>query len=141
MESIFESLENLNVSEECFEDIVGLVEEYLSEDIYDYIQKKHGKAIYDVNTNRPANKSAKLIRKAQEIAGEERHQATMRDAGITEPDGNKWSSQDRVALQNAFDKIKDKREETNNTKGKDKTKVRSSDAYWKGLSQGKVNKS
>ena len=26
MESIFESLENLNVSEECFEDIVGLVE-------------------------------------------------------------------------------------------------------------------
>ena len=28
---IFESLENLNVSEECFEDIVGLVEEYLSE--------------------------------------------------------------------------------------------------------------
>ena len=31
MESIFESLENLNVSEACFEDIIGLVEEYLSE--------------------------------------------------------------------------------------------------------------
>lgn len=28
---IFESLENLNVSEECFEDIVGLVEEYINE--------------------------------------------------------------------------------------------------------------
>lgn len=28
---IFESLENLNVSEECFEDIVGLVEEYIQE--------------------------------------------------------------------------------------------------------------
>ena len=28
---IFESLENLNVSEECFEDIAGLVEEYLNE--------------------------------------------------------------------------------------------------------------
>ena len=28
---IFESLENLNVSEECFEDIVGLVEKYLNE--------------------------------------------------------------------------------------------------------------
>ena len=28
---IFESLENLNVSEECFEDIVGLVEMYLNE--------------------------------------------------------------------------------------------------------------
>ena len=31
MESIFESLENLNVSEECFEDIIGLVEEYINE--------------------------------------------------------------------------------------------------------------
>ena len=29
---IFESLENLNVSEECFNDIVGLVEEYLNEE-------------------------------------------------------------------------------------------------------------
>lgn len=29
--NIFESLENLNVSEECFEDIVGLVEEYINE--------------------------------------------------------------------------------------------------------------
>ena len=28
---IFESLENLNVSEECFEDIIGIVEEYISE--------------------------------------------------------------------------------------------------------------
>lgn len=33
MESIFESLENLQVSEGCFEDIVGLVEEYLSEKV------------------------------------------------------------------------------------------------------------
>jgi hypothetical protein len=30
---IFESLETLNVSEECFNDIVGLVEEYLSEGV------------------------------------------------------------------------------------------------------------
>lgn len=29
--NIFESLENLNVSEECFEDIIGLVEEYIHE--------------------------------------------------------------------------------------------------------------
>jgi hypothetical protein len=138
---IFESLKNLNVSEECFDDIMGIVEEILSEDIYDYIQKKHGKAVYDISTNRPANKSAKLIRKAQEIAREEEHQATMRDARVTEPDGNKWSSKDRNNLQNAHDKIKGKREETKNTKGKDKTEVRSSEAYWNGLSQGKVNKS
>ena len=31
MESIFESLENLNVSEECFEDIIRLVEKQLNE--------------------------------------------------------------------------------------------------------------
>jgi hypothetical protein len=31
MESIFESLENLNVSEDCFEDIVGLVEGILKD--------------------------------------------------------------------------------------------------------------
>ena len=37
--SIFESLENLNVSEECFDDIMGIVEELLSEDIYDAVLK------------------------------------------------------------------------------------------------------
>ena len=31
MESIFESLENLNVSEECFNEIMGIVEEIISE--------------------------------------------------------------------------------------------------------------
>ena len=42
--NIFESLENLNVSEECFEDIVGLVEEYLSETLRtqgEQLEKKH----------------------------------------------------------------------------------------------------
>ncbi len=29
--NIFESLENLNVSEECFDDIIGIVEEYINE--------------------------------------------------------------------------------------------------------------
>ena len=36
---IFESLENLNVSEECFNEIMGLVEELLNEDIYDVVLK------------------------------------------------------------------------------------------------------
>ena len=31
MESIFESLENLNVSEKCFEDIVGLIKHFMGE--------------------------------------------------------------------------------------------------------------
>ena len=42
--SIFESLENLNVSERCFEDIVGLVEKQLKkeepEDPDKYTEKK-----------------------------------------------------------------------------------------------------
>jgi hypothetical protein len=37
---IFESLENLNVSEECFDDIMGIVEDLLSEDIKSEIHKK-----------------------------------------------------------------------------------------------------
>ena len=36
---IFESLENLNVSEECFDEIMGIVEELINEDIYHAIQK------------------------------------------------------------------------------------------------------
>ena len=36
---IFESLENLNVSEECFDDIISIVEELLSEDVYSAIDK------------------------------------------------------------------------------------------------------
>lgn len=139
--NIFENLENLNVSEECFDEIMDMVEELLSEDTFSAIEKKHGLAKYDINTNRPINKSAELVNKALSVGAKEKHQATMRDAGITEPDGNKWSSQDRVALQTAYDKIKDKRRKTKNTKGESKTRVRSSDAYWKGLDQGKVNKS
>ena len=42
--SIFESLENLNVSEECFDDIMRIVE-----DIFSQIKKVHGEPdkIYD----------------------------------------------------------------------------------------------
>ena len=44
MMNIFESLENLNVSEECFDEIMGIVEEYINEldksTIRSYIQKR-----------------------------------------------------------------------------------------------------
>lgn len=76
---IFESLENLNVSEECFEDIVGLVEMYLNEedslDDGSHIRKRYGNPEYKKDENGrkvytdkgfeiPANKSAKLYAKA-----------------------------------------------------------------------------
>ena len=42
--NIFESLENLNVSEECFNDIVSLVEKQLekksTKDPHEYVEKK-----------------------------------------------------------------------------------------------------
>ena len=41
---IFESLENLNVSEECFEEIMGLVEEVINEVSKDYLNDKREKA-------------------------------------------------------------------------------------------------
>lgn len=61
--NIFESLENLNVSEECFDEIMGLVEELLNEDnIEKYIVKRggksakrieNGKTIYTVDATNP----------------------------------------------------------------------------------------
>lgn len=39
--NIFESLENLNVSEECFDDIIGIVEELLSENLINKRDQYH----------------------------------------------------------------------------------------------------
>ena len=39
---IFESLENLQVSEECFDDIIGIVEELLSENLTGKAAEKYG---------------------------------------------------------------------------------------------------
>ena len=43
---IFENLENLNVSEACFEDILNLVERLLNENTASYIVKKYGEPKY-----------------------------------------------------------------------------------------------
>ena len=76
---IFESLENLPISEECFNDIMHIVEAILNEedslDDGSHIRKKYGKPEYEKNENGtlkinnkgyaiPANKSAKLYAKA-----------------------------------------------------------------------------
>lgn len=42
--NIFENLEQLNVSEECFNEIIGIVEELLSESLYEIIAKKRVEA-------------------------------------------------------------------------------------------------
>jgi hypothetical protein len=69
---IFESLENLNVSEECFNDIINIVEDLLNEedslDDGSHIRKRYGKPEYKGIDSKgfeiPANKSAKLYAKA-----------------------------------------------------------------------------
>ena len=79
MESIFESLENLNVSEECFNEIMGIVEELLNEedslDDGSHIRKKYREPEYEKNKDGsiklndkgyaiPANKSAEMYAKS-----------------------------------------------------------------------------
>ena len=79
--SIFESLENLNVSEECFEDIMGIVEELLNEGINSLekrIEDKHGKADWGTYKGEE-NKSAKLIDKLRSASKREQESAAKRD--------------------------------------------------------------
>ena len=69
---IFESLENLNVSEECLNEIMGYCEDLLNEedslDDGSHIRKRYGKPEYKGIDSKgfeiPANKSAKLYAKA-----------------------------------------------------------------------------
>ena len=77
--NIFESLENLNVSEECFNDIMDIVEEILSEkdslNNTSHITRVHGEPEYDYLAKDengvgygwadvPNNKSAELVKRA-----------------------------------------------------------------------------
>lgn len=72
--SIFENLENLNVSEECFDDIMSIVE-----DIFNTITSVHGKPEYDKETGAPLNRAAELTDKAQSAHSKEFTDAYMRD--------------------------------------------------------------
>ena len=60
--NIFESLENLNVSEGCFDEIMNIVEEIIDENVRTAIIKKHGYPEWGT----AKNKSAELMDKAEE---------------------------------------------------------------------------
>lgn len=74
--NIFESLENLEVSEACFNEIMDMVEAYLKPlDSTSHIRRAHGEPAYDHalkdangigygTPDVPANKSAELIKKS-----------------------------------------------------------------------------
>jgi hypothetical protein len=81
MESIFESLENLNVSEECFNDIVGIVEEYLGENILQTIENGYGTSTYSKN-GYPRNKSAIKKNRADGVIRKEIEGGLERTRGV-----------------------------------------------------------
>jgi hypothetical protein len=93
MDRIFKSLENLNVSEECFDDIMNMVEEMLSENIRDAIITKHGEPTYTSRGQYPKNKSAKLIYKA----------AQAREDDIKNTVKGKWGSPYRNLTNDEWD--------------------------------------
>ena len=91
--NIFESLENLQISEECFNDIMDIVEEILSEydtlDSASHIKRIHGEPQYKEYRDRngfkiPANKSAELFAKSQKAQGNyPEYQGSGHGQGIT----------------------------------------------------------
>ena len=62
---IFESLENLNVSEECFNDIMGIVEGRVD----DYYDRKFKSAEYEYEKEKDPKKKEELYAKLNNIAG------------------------------------------------------------------------
>lgn len=108
---IFESLENLNVSEECFNDIVGIVEEIISENIRDAIIAKYGEPTYTSSGKYPKNKPAKLIRKAAQAREDDMTNTVKGKWGVPFRDltNDEWDnyfelSRKRYAMR-SFDKL------------------------------------
>ena len=66
MEEIFRRLSE-NVSEQCYDEIMGLVEDVLSQ-----IKKVHGEPEWDEETGKPKNRSAELTDKAEPNVDKER---------------------------------------------------------------------
>ena len=73
--NIFESLENLNVSEECFEDIIGLVEELLDKGVASKYRgfnstmtQERSKEIADSIQNEIKRDEAKVAKKPNKAA-------------------------------------------------------------------------
>ena len=131
--SIFESLESLNVSEECFDDIMGIVEEIIDEILVgDYKEKGAGDG--EVNIKRELQKhfSGKLrgirkhaakANKGREKEAKELHGQIKGQKGKTDAARDKWfkdadashqafqdyqQAQDGTPLKDKLDKQHDK---------------------------------
>lgn len=105
---IFESLENLNVSEECFEDIIYRVEENL----YDVVGRAEKKGIVS------PEKAEKLKEKGLQISSKERLDSQNRD----------FASKG-IGKYEAREQVDNKRQETKNSLGAQKTDNRRLDIH------------
>lgn len=112
---IFENLENLNVSEECFDDIVSMVEAMLNEkdslNNISHITRVHGKPYYDYfmtdgngigygTPDVPANKAAELRATAAQAKvrarenGDPSHNSEKDDRNKFPKEGGGWQGDD-----------------------------------------------
>lgn len=118
---IFESLENLNVSEECFDDIMGIVEEIIDEILVgDYKEKGAGDS--EVNVKRELQKhfSGKLrgirkhaakANKGREKEAKELHGQIKGQEGKVNAARDKWYK-DNDASHQAFQDYQQAQDET-----------------------------
>ena len=101
--NIFESLENLNISEECFNDIMSIIKEILGEgydkplNYWSHIERVHGEPKRKKGTNEPLNKSAELIDKNAEKRSAEIDDAVKREGKDFEEVLNKRTTNKRDA--------------------------------------------
>ena len=121
--NIFESLENLSVSEECFNDIMSIVEEILDESIYHAIQKHSTKQ--DKNT---------LMNKAYDNQENELNAAAKREEKpedveiLTGPDGKKFDEGIAKSRNRIYDKRFPKSKQAENIMNKGVAKMRAGDS-------------
>lgn len=114
MENIFENLENLNVSEACFNEIMDIVEEIIDEDIKSYIYK-----------NVAPEKRYELLQKVDKVKKDEmsdRHTRQMLKNYFDNGEKDMVKASDEAEKQVG---IKGEHEISKNKKGEHQTHLRS----------------
>ena len=99
---IFESLENLNVSEECFDEIMGIVEEIIAETNDKKYREQTSKYIYDIS--RPDCYRERKNKK------DDVNSPDLHDLVLKHSEKNKLPYEKHVELSNKAEQVKNKHE-------------------------------
>lgn len=97
---IFESLENLNVSEECFDDILSIVEELLSEDLEDTAWRLHGN---NPNKYREISNKIKNIQNDETINTAKREGRPLKDVLLRRNTNKNRTGENKTRMNRSFD--------------------------------------